>query len=101
MQALAYGHSIRLYQRAVRYLNTIVTLELENEDVLLELSDKLVGTRVYDLVFRTLGTIPVGKMDESDERLAVKEILKKAINESGLLITGEVTGILFERFILH
>lgn len=85
----------------LRYLNCLVSLELENEDVLAELQDKLVATRVRDLVFRTLGTIPVSKMETTEQRQAIKQVLKDRINESGLLTSGEVTGILFERFVLH
>lgn len=88
-------------ETALRFLNVLVTFELENEEMLQELEDKLVSTRVRGLVFKTLGSMPVSDMESSKKRQGIKVILQKRINESGLLTSGEVTGILFERFILH
>ena len=88
-------------ESALRYLNVLITFEVDSEEVLEELKDKLVATRVRDLVFRTLGNTPVTELDTTEKRQAVKAVIQKRVNESGILTTGEVTGILFERFILH
>ena len=88
-------------ETALRYLNTIISLEVDAEEVLLELADKIVAAQVRALVFRTLGSVPVEDMATSEDRLALKELLKTKINESELITTGEVTEILFERFIVH
>jgi flagellar basal body-associated protein FliL len=85
----------------IRYLNVLMTFEVDNEEVLVELKDKLVASRVRDLVVRTLGNTPVTEMDTTEKRQAIKAAIQKRVNESELLTTGEITGILFERFILH
>jgi flagellar basal body-associated protein FliL len=86
----------------IRFLNAMVTVEVDVPEALDVLKDGLVAAQLYDLVFGILTTTQFKAMDDADERAKIKENLKKQINESPLLEdVGEVTNVYFERFVLQ
>ena len=88
--------------QAIRYLNTKIAVELDNQSVLDELKDnKVVAAQIAELVRRTLNTTYYHQMDEPKERRRLREVLKKRLNESLILKTGEVSAVYFERFIVQ
>ncbi|MEE2754162.1 MAG: flagellar basal body-associated FliL family protein [Candidatus Latescibacterota bacterium] len=87
---------------ATRFLNAMVTIEVDTPEVLAVFDDKLVAAQLYDLVFGILATTDFLAMDEADEREAIKQNLRVQINGSPLLEEmGEVTNVYFERFLLQ
>lgn len=86
----------------IRFLNAMVTVEVDVPEALEVLKDGLVAAQLYDLVFGILTTTQFKAMDGADERTEIKENLKNQINESPLLEdVGEVTNVYFERFVLQ
>ena len=88
-------------EEALRFLSVKVILELSNEAAWVELQSMVLASEVRDELFLALNAIPYSGMDEAEERLKIRDTLKDRINASGLLKSGEVKGVLFERFILH
>ncbi|MDA0747110.1 MAG: flagellar basal body-associated FliL family protein, partial [bacterium] len=78
---------------ALRFLSVRITLQMDGEEALLEIqkSDGIVSAKVRDLIFRTLNSMPYHKLDESDDRVRLREELKERINGTGLLISGGVS----------
>ena len=88
--------------QVIRYLNTKIAVELDNQSVLDELkNNKVVAAQTADLIRRTLNTTYYHQMDEPGERLALREVIKKRLNESLILQTGQVSAVYFERFIVQ
>ncbi len=88
-------------EETLRYLSVKVILELDNEGAWVELQSTVLASNVRDELFLALSAIPYTEMDQAAERLKIRDTLKQRINASGLLKSGEVKGVLFERFILH
>ena len=86
---------------SLRYLSTHIVLQVDSPDVLKELEDKLVASKVQDLVRGILSATPTSKMNEADDRKALREQLKTALNTSDILTSGQVTAVFFERFLLQ
>ncbi|MCZ6634083.1 MAG: flagellar basal body-associated FliL family protein [bacterium] len=88
--------------QAIRYLNTVVIIELENEETAdLLTSDNVLAIRVEDLIRQTLIQTRYIDLDEFSERDALREKLKTALNGSEMLLTGQVVAVYFKRFILQ
>jgi flagellar basal body-associated protein FliL len=86
----------------IRFLNAMVTIEVDTQDALDHLGDGLVAAQLYDLVFGNLTTTKFMAMDEAPEREVIKKNLKQEINASPVLNElGEVTNVYFERFVLQ
>ena len=89
-------------EQAIRYLNTMVTIELENEETVdLLTSDEVIAIQTEDLIRQTLIRTQYMDLDEYSERDALKEKLKTVLNGSELLPTGQVVAVYFKRFILQ
>ena len=88
-------------EESLRYLSVKVILELDSEGAWMELQSPVVASEVRDEIFRALNAIPYTEMDQAEERFKIRDTLKDRINASGFLKSGEVKGVLFERFILH
>ncbi|MDP6779745.1 MAG: flagellar basal body-associated FliL family protein [Candidatus Latescibacteria bacterium] len=88
-------------EEALRFLSVKVILELDNEGAWVEIQSSVLASKVRDEIFLALNAIPYTDMNEAKERLQIRETLKDRINAAGLLKSGEVKGVFFERFILH
>ena len=87
--------------QAIRYLNTVISIELENQETLDLLADKVIAAKVVDLIRQTLIVTRYTDLDDYSERDPLKAKLKNVLNESELLRAGEVTGVYFKRFVLQ
>ena len=85
----------------VRFLNAQVMVQMTSEAGRQEMGDPVKLQKVRDLVRRTLANTPYERMDEPDERQALRDVVKDRINESGLLEIGQVERVFFHRFVLN
>ena len=86
----------------IRYLNTKITVELDKSSVLDELNEnKVIAAQISDLLRRILNTTYYHQMDQPSERIILRENLKRRLNESLILKTGQVTAVYFERFVVQ
>ncbi|MDP6730434.1 MAG: flagellar basal body-associated FliL family protein [SAR324 cluster bacterium] len=89
-------------EQAIRYLNTLVSIELENQETMdLLIADDVLAIKMEDLIRQTLIQTRYIDLDEYSERDALKEKLKTVLNGSELLQTGQVMAVYFKRFILQ
>lgn len=89
-------------RQQIRFLNIQVVLQVNSQDCLSDLQDKVVGAQVRDLIFQTLSTTPYNEMNALKERVHLRKVLEQKINASGLLTKGGlVTAVYFDRFILQ
>lgn len=86
----------------LRYLNVKMALEVDSQQTLSLLNDDpVVATRLLALLRDVLGQTPHREMDTSEKREPLRQRVMTAINTSGLLNAGSVTGVYFQRFILQ
>lgn len=86
---------------SVRYLNVKITLRFDSQATLDRVTDDPVTpSELEDFVRRTLNGAFYRDIDESEERIALRQTLMTAINTSGLLGEGTVTAVYFTQFIL-
>jgi len=85
----------------LRFLSTRVVLRVDSPDVLDELDDKLIASKVTDFVRDVLSATPTLRMNLVDERKGLRDKLKAEINASGILESGQVTAVYFKHFVLQ
>ena len=78
-----------------------IVLELDAEDALYELGDKLIASRAHDFVRQVLASTAVDDMDSPADRKALREVVKTRFNESGILEGGQVTSVYFSHFVIQ
>ena len=84
------------------YLNVKIALEVDSQQTLnLITGDPVVGTQLRALIQDLLNQTGYREMDTSEKREPLRQRMMNAINSSGLLNAGSVTGVYFERFILQ
>jgi flagellar basal body-associated protein FliL len=91
-------------EAGIRFLRVQVIVEVENEEVLGEMQEsagKVTVVQLRELLARTMNNMPFHMLDGPEDRVKLRENLKGVINESGLLVNGEVKHVYFGRFILQ
>jgi len=85
----------------LRFCAAGVVIELDSEDALVELGEKLIASKIHDLVRQTLANTATDEMDSPQDRKALREVVKTRINESGILEGGQVTSVYFSHFVIQ
>ena len=91
-------------EAGVRFLRVQVIVEVENEEVwgeMQEAAGKVTVTQIRELLARTMNNMLFHMLDGPEDRVKLREKLKGVINDSGLLVNGEVKSVYFGRFILQ
>ena len=88
-------------EEALRFISAKVILQMNHQDALNEMNDKVVASRVREIIVQKLATMPYAGINSAEEREKLRESLKQWINESGVLKSGEVVAVYFEHFIVQ
>tara|TARA_B100001123_G_scaffold439613_1_gene576832 strand:- start:12 stop:671 length:660 start_codon:yes stop_codon:yes gene_type:complete len=91
-------------EAGVRFLRVQVIVEVENEEVwgeMQEAAGKVIVAQIRELLARTMNNMLFHMLDGPEDRVKLREKLKGVINDSGLLVNGEVKSVYFGRFILQ
>ena len=91
-------------EAGVRFLRVQVIVEVENEEVwgeMQEAAGKVTVAQIRELLARTMNNMLFHMLDGPEDRVKLREKLKGVINDSGLLVNGEVKSVYFGRFILQ
>ena len=86
---------------ALRFLNAKIILQMDGQAALEEMGEQVVSSRVRELIIQRLATMPFTGINSAQGRGKLREAIKKWINESGFLKTGEVVAVYFEHFIVQ